>query len=103
MRSSATRAPLSLCGRAEAAHAGRFRNVPIAHKRPRRGQSGYSLKKLLGLWLNGFTSFSVVPLRLATLAGALFACAGFVFALVTILRSWFSGPPLTPAGPASSA
>ena len=76
--------------------AGRFRNVPIAHKDRAVGQSGYSLKKLLGLWLNGFTSFSVVPLRLATLAGALFACAGFVFALVPILRKLVLGAAIDP-------
>ena len=76
--------------------AGRFRNVPVEHKDRAVGQSGYSLKKLMGLWLNGFTSFSVVPLRLATLAGGLFACAGFVFALVAIIRKLALGAAIDP-------
>lgn len=48
-------------------------NVPVNHRERTEGQSGYTLHKLLRLWLNGFTAFSVVPLRIATLCG--FFCA----------------------------
>jgi undecaprenyl-phosphate 4-deoxy-4-formamido-L-arabinose transferase len=51
-----------------------------------QGQSGYSLGKLLRLWLNGFTSFSVKPLRVATVLGSVFALVGFVFAIVVIIQ-----------------
>lgn len=71
--------------------AGRIINLPVEHRDRTVGESGYSLTKLLGLWLNGFTSFSVVPLRLATLAGGLFAGAGFVFALVVVIRKLLLG------------
>ena len=44
-------------------------NVPVTHRAREEGQSGYNLGKLLGLWFNGFTSFSIKPLRFATYFG----------------------------------
>ena len=52
-------------------------NCPVIHRARSAGSSGYTLKKLLSLWLNGFTSFSVKPLRIATLCGFLCALFGF--------------------------
>ena len=46
-------------------------NVEIEHKTREHGKSGYSFKKLLSLWMNGFTAFSEKPLRLASLFGVL--------------------------------
>lgn len=51
-----------------------------------RGKSGYSLHKLLRLWLNGFTAFSVKPLRIATVSGFLCAFIGIVIAFIIIIR-----------------
>ena len=53
------------------------------------GSSGYSFGKLLSLWLNGFTAFSIKPLRMSTLCGGLFAASGFIFAIVTLIRKIF--------------
>ena len=50
------------------------------------GHSGYTLRKLLRLWMNGFTAFSIKPLRVATAAGMLFALVGFLTAIFTIIR-----------------
>lgn len=61
-------------------------NVVIEHKSREHGSSGYSFKKLLSLWMNGFTAFSEKPLRLASLFGVLCSFGGFAFALVTIIR-----------------
>lgn len=54
-------------------------NEPVEHREREFGQSGYSLKKLLELWVNGFTAFSVKPLRAGTLIGVLIAGLGFAF------------------------
>lgn len=51
-------------------------NVPVNHRERTEGRSGYTLRKLLRLWINGFTAFSVVPLRIATLCGFLCAVLG---------------------------
>lgn len=61
-------------------------NVSVTHRERMEGASGYSLKKLFALWINGFTSFSVVPLRLATYSGVVVAIAGFIYAIYTIVR-----------------
>ena len=36
-------------------------NVPVNHRQRQEGHSGYTLSKLLNLWMNGFTSFSIKP------------------------------------------
>lgn len=61
-------------------------NVPVHHRARMEGRSGYSIGKLLALWFNGFTAFSVKPLRLATVVGFLCAFAGFVYGLVMVIR-----------------
>ncbi len=61
-------------------------NVQVEHRSRTVGESGYNLKKLLGLWMNGFTSFSVKPLRIATVMGVFFALAGFIYGLVIIVQ-----------------
>lgn len=60
--------------------------VPMEERPRTAGSSNFTFKRSLMLWLNGFTAFSVVPLRMASLAGFLFSFAGFVFALVIVVR-----------------
>ena len=50
------------------------------------GRSGYNFGKLLKLWLDSFTAFSIVPLRVATVFGLFTAFCGMLFAIVTIIR-----------------
>lgn len=71
-------------------------NVEVNHREREEGKSGYTLKKLLGLWMNGFTAFSVIPLRIATSVGVLCACAGFGYGLYTIIKRLLN--PAVPAG-----
>lgn len=61
-------------------------NVDIDHRDRMEGSSGYTLKKLLGLWFNGFTAFSVKPLRIATFIGGVSACLGLLYGLYVIIR-----------------
>lgn len=63
-------------------------NVDVKHRSREVGASGYTLKKLLGLWMNGFTSFSVKPLRIATFIGCLSAFAGFIYGIVVIVQKF---------------
>ncbi len=64
----------------------RICNVPVNHRQRQQGESGYTIGKLLSLWMNGFTSFSVKPLRLATYAGVFTAFLGFIYALVIVVK-----------------
>ncbi len=66
-------------------------NVVVSHRDREQGSSGYTLKKLLGLWFNGFTAFSVKPLRIATAIGSFCAIAGFLYGIYTVIK-WFINP-----------
>lgn len=65
-------------------------NVSVTHRQRMEGESGYSLRKLIGLWVNGFTAFSVLPLRMATYSGMLVALIGFIFAIWTVIHKIIS-------------
>lgn len=65
-------------------------NVPVHHRAREEGRSGYTVKKLLTLWMNGFTSFSVKPLRAATYAGVVSAVLGFLYVLYILYLYFFA-------------
>ncbi len=65
-------------------------NVVVNHREREEGTSGYTLKKLLGLWFNGFTAFSVKPLRIATVIGGGSACLGFLYGIYTIIKRFIN-------------
>ena len=73
----------------------RYANVPVNHRPRSVGESGYSLKKLIALWANGVTAFSIKPLRLASYLGWLTALIGFVCAMVTFIQKFLN--PSMPA------
>lgn len=68
-------------------------NVEVNHRDRKAGESGYTLGKLLALWFNGFTAFSVKPLRIATVAGTICALCGFAYGIYTIIKKIFIQPP----------
>lgn len=61
-------------------------NVYIDHQDRSYGQSGYTFKKLLGLWMNGFTAFSEKPLRLATYVGAVNIAIALFWSVILIIQ-----------------
>jgi len=64
----------------------RIVNVDVNHRDREEGVSGYTLGKLLTLWMNGFTAFSVTPLRVSTYCGSIFAIVGFIYGIYTIIK-----------------
>ena len=72
----------------------------VLHDPRAEGRSGYTLRKLLHLWLNMFTNFSVLPLRIASLAGFSFALLGLVIATKFLIEKLKN--PQLPAGWAST-
>ncbi len=61
-------------------------NVPVDHRKRTVGTSGYTLGKLFSLWMNGFTAFSIKPLRIATVVGSVSAVVGFLYGIYTIVK-----------------
>ena len=71
-------------------------NVEVTHRQREVGCSGYTLKALFALWFNGFTAFSIQPLRFATLIGVLCAGTGFLYGIYTVIKRLFD--PNVPMG-----
>ena len=63
-------------------------NVDVTHRKREVGVSGYTLGKLFALWINGFTAFSIKPLRIATFSGVTFAFLGFIYGIYTIIKKF---------------
>ncbi|HEX3114560.1 MAG TPA: glycosyltransferase family 2 protein [Bradyrhizobium sp.] len=63
-----------------------YEPAPRAH-----GITTFSAGRLVGLSIEGLTSFSVAPLRFASLLGVLLASAAFLFGLSILWETWMSG------------
>jgi undecaprenyl-phosphate 4-deoxy-4-formamido-L-arabinose transferase len=74
----------------------RITSVPIPHQPRMEGKGNYNLRRSLSLWLKMATSFSVMPLRAASLAGALLAVIAALSLIAVILDKLRH--PDTPAG-----
>jgi len=69
--------------------------IKVSHNEREAGKSGYTLIKLLKLWSNMFTSFSVIPLRISIFVGLFFALTGFLFGIYSVIEH-FMVPDLPP-------
>ncbi len=76
-----------------------YSRVLVAHDPRREGRSGYTLRKLISLYLNMFTNFSILPLRLASCAGLASSVLGLALAAYFVAER-IQNPQL-PAGWAS--
>jgi len=69
----------------------RVANVDVSPQRGRiAGSSGYTLKKMLSMWMSSFTNFTMKPIRIATAFGAFIAFAGFSYGVFLVVRKLFS-------------
>ena len=75
--------------------------LETAHKPRTSGKSGYTIRKLLRLWLNMFTNFSVLPLRIASMLGFVFALVGILIGALTFYEKLLN--PDLPVGWATIA
>ncbi len=71
----------------------RVAEIEVEHCPRAAGASGYTLRKLVRLWMSSFVNFSVMPLRLATVLGLATAAAGFLgIGGVVVLWALEKGP-----------
>lgn len=73
--------------------------VEVEHHGRNEGRSGYTLKKLISLWLNMFTNFSILPLRASIILGFVFASIGIVLGVHSVIEKLLN--PDLPIGFAS--
>ena len=72
----------------------RIGSIEVRHEARQAGQSTYTMRRLVRLWLSAWINFSVLPLRVATVVGLVMALLGLA-ALVGIFVAWLMdfGPP----------
>lgn len=70
-----------------------FRQVGVEYVREARvaGKSGWSYFRLLNFAVDGLTSFSILPLRIASLAGIIVSLLGFSYAAFLVARTLLYG------------
>jgi len=65
-------------------------NVETEYRRRISGKSAYNLGKLFSLWVNGFTAFSVKPLRIVMIIGTVIAAVGIGYGIYIVLQKIFN-------------
>lgn len=60
--------------------------IEVEQRERLSGNSGYNFKKLLSLWLNGFTAFSVKPLRVSIVIGFLSVACSLFFLIFLLIK-----------------
>src|SRR5438552_6900653 len=70
-----------------------FRQIRVDYEPAARahGVTSFSPMRLIGLSIEGLTSFSVAPLRFASLLGVLLATVAFLFGLSILWETWTTG------------
>lgn len=69
----------------------RLGEVVVQHAERAAGQSNYTLRRLIRLWLNMFMGFSILPLRITSLMGFVLSLLSIVWlALIVIDKLWIS-------------
>lgn len=63
-------------------------NVPMEERARTQGTSGYTFKKSLNLWINGYTAFSVMPLRLSISLGFISTLISAILAIASIVAAF---------------
>jgi undecaprenyl-phosphate 4-deoxy-4-formamido-L-arabinose transferase len=71
----------------------RIGSIEVAHLARAEGRSNYTLRRLVRLWLNLATNFSLLPLRLAVFMGVAMAALGALGATIVIFEALFNEPP----------
>ena len=61
-------------------------NVEMEERERITGSTNFTFKKMLNLWINGFTAFSIKPLRISTIVGIITAALGFIYGIYIIIH-----------------
>ncbi|MDC5810660.1 glycosyltransferase family 2 protein [Vibrio europaeus] len=74
-----------------------FKQATIQFQRDARfsGETKWNYLKLIGLAVDGITSFSIRPLRLATVLGSLIAGGAFIYGVMIVIKTLLFGDPVT--------
>jgi undecaprenyl-phosphate 4-deoxy-4-formamido-L-arabinose transferase len=65
----------------------------VQHVARANGQSNYTLRRLVRLWLNLFINFSAMPLRVSVVAGFVIGLMGLAGFVIVIAEALLRAPP----------
>jgi len=71
-------------------------SIPIEHQSRLEGEGNYDLRRSVSLWMNMATSFSIIPLRVASFTGMLLAVVSAMVMIFVVVQKVLH--PETPAG-----
>ena len=71
-------------------------NVEMEERNRISGSTNFTFKKMLNLWINGFTAFSIKPLRISTVTGFITAAIGFLYGVYIIIHKIFIHSEIVP-------
>jgi undecaprenyl-phosphate 4-deoxy-4-formamido-L-arabinose transferase len=71
----------------------RLDSIEVKHFARAEGRSNYTMRRLVRLWMNLATNFSVLPLRLAVVAGVAMGVLGLVAALYVVVEAMLGETP----------
>ncbi len=60
--------------------------IKVSHTEREFGKSNYTLRKLISLWMNMFTNFSILPLRISIILGFIFSFVGFLISIYALIE-----------------
>lgn len=74
-----------------------FKQATLQFQRDARfcGETKWNYFKLIGLAVDGITSFSIRPLRIATVLGSLIALSAFIYGMMIVAKTMLFGDPVT--------
>lgn len=68
--------------------------LTVEHLARAEGRSNYTMRRLVRLWMNMALSFSILPLRMASLFGFSLCALGFLGFLLVLIEGLFQAPPI---------
>ena len=72
----------------------RIDRILVDHEERADGESGYTLRKLVRLWMNMFFNFSIMPLRLSSILGACMSVVGMLVIIAILVEHFVFGLPV---------
>ena len=72
----------------------RIGRLQVEHEQRAEGRSGYTLRKLVRLWMNMFFNFSIMPLRMASVLGAVMCTLGMLVIVAILVEKLLFGLPV---------
>jgi undecaprenyl-phosphate 4-deoxy-4-formamido-L-arabinose transferase len=69
--------------------------LEVEHRPRQEGRSGYTMRKLIRLWLNMFVNYSILPLRLSVALGLFTSMISVVLLAVVVIDKVWVNPTVT--------